>query len=112
MNKSREYQALEILGPAPFGDDDDWAPRLLLAQVLVGRALKAFVGEAIPLTPEGEIEQAKLCSLQALADQALPPCGIKVRIMPHMNDYALQVRLDHPQAVTYALRLPDDSSDE
>ena len=107
MHRSREYDALEILGPAPFGDEADWAPRLLLAQTLVGRALKAFVGEAIPLTPEGEIEQSKLCSLQALADQAFPPCGIKVRIMPRLHNYALQVRLDHPQAVTYALRLPD-----
>ena len=108
MHKSREYQALEILGPAPFGDADDWAPRLLLAQTLVGRSLKAFIGEAIPLTPEGEIEQSKLCSLQALADQALPPCGIKVRILPSMNNYALQVRLDHPQTIALSLQLPDD----
>jgi len=107
MHRSREYQALEILGPAPFGDADDWAPRLLLAQMLVGRCLKAFLGEAIPLTPEGEIEPSRVCSLQALADQALPPCGIKVRIMPSMDNFALQVRLDHPQTIALSLQSPD-----
>ena len=109
MHKSREYQALEILGPALVDDDEDWAPRLLLAQILVGRSLRSVVDEVIPLTPEGEIEPSKHHSLEALANRALPHCGIKVHIARHLKDYALQVRIDHAAAwLLLSLRRDDE----
>lgn len=104
-----EYRALEILGPGIT--DLDWDTRIILASILVMRALEPFAGENIPIvqpTPKerwdmlrGErlyrIRDDYLFRLREVARQAVPQaCRVVVEIDDYLVDGELKVSTRKP----------------
>ena len=74
--KSREYRALEILGPGTTARE--WEPRILLAHAICDKVLAAHAGEEIP-TEGGVVLPSFLRKLEAEMKQELPrDCGLDV----------------------------------
>ena len=74
--KSREYLALEILGPG--ATDREWEARVLLAHALCDKVLGAHAGEEIP-TEGGVVLPSFLRRLEDEMKQGLPRnCGLDV----------------------------------
>jgi hypothetical protein len=104
-----EYRALEILGPGVT--ELDWDARILLASILVWRALEPYVGEVIPIiqpTPKERwdmlrgarqyrIQDDYLFRLREVARQAVPPaCRVVVEIDSYLADGELKVSTRKP----------------
>ena len=76
ITKSREYQALALLGPG--ATDREWQTRLLLAHAIADKVVSKYAGEEIP-TEGGAVSPAYVRRRQAEMKEELPPnCGIDV----------------------------------
>ena len=76
MSKSREYQALALLGPGTT--EREWQTRLLLAHAIADKVVSKYAGEEIP-TEGGAALPAYVRRRQAEMKEELPPnCGIEV----------------------------------
>ena len=74
--KSREYQALALLGPGTT--EREWQIRLLLAHAIADKVVSKYAGEEIP-TEGGAVSPAYVRRRQAEMKEELPPnCGIDV----------------------------------
>jgi hypothetical protein len=104
-----EYRALEILGPGVT--ELDWDARIILASILIRRALEPYAGEAIPIvepTPKEKwdmlrgvrlyrIQDDYLFRLREVAKQAVPPaCRVVVEIDSYLVDGELKVNTRKP----------------
>ena len=104
-----EYRALEILGPGIT--ELDWDARIILASILVMRALEPYAGEAIPTVPltpkerwdmlrgarQCRIRDDYLFRLREVARQAVPPaCRVVVEIDSFLVDGELKVSTRKP----------------
>ena len=79
ITKSREYQALALLGPGT--DPESWAVRMALAGLIVNQELKSSLGEAMELLPSGALAPLYKMRLERQAMNALPMnCGITITI--------------------------------
>jgi hypothetical protein len=79
MSKSREYQALALLGPGT--DPESWAVRMALASLIVNQELQSSLGEAMELLPSGALAPLYKLRLERQAMNALPMnCGITITI--------------------------------
>ena len=76
--KSREYQALALLGPGET--DREWEPRVLLARAIADKVFND-AGREIP-TDGGAVSPGFIRRLEAEIKQALPSnCGLDVMVM-------------------------------
>ena len=73
-NKSREYRALELLGP---GDSDaSWRPRLELANFIGWSAIAKQAAEVAGVSLPRAIRR-----MESIAQSEIPPnCGIKMEL--------------------------------
>ena len=67
--KSREYQALALLGPGTT--EREWEPRVLLAHVIADKVFNELAGREIP-TEGGAVAPGFIRRLEAEIKQALP----------------------------------------
>ena len=74
--RSKEYQALALLGPGTT--EREWQIRLLLAHAIADKVVSKYAGEEIP-TEGGAALPAYVRRRQAEMKEELPPnCGIEV----------------------------------
>jgi len=79
VSKSREYRALETLGPGT--DPESWGVRMALAGIIVGDELQSSLGEKMELLPSGELEPLYKMKLERQAMAALPrQAGITITL--------------------------------
>jgi hypothetical protein len=84
--KSREYQALELLGP---GDSEpSWTPRLGLASLL---AWMAITEARAQIKNHGSVA-AMARQIEQLAQAAIPPrCGIRIEVAIDASSHELHL---------------------
>ena len=88
--KSREYQALELLGPGT--DPESWAVRMALAGLVVSQELQSSVGDKMLMTQQGQLEECYRVNLERQAMNALPMnCGITITITGDAKTGALTI---------------------
>lgn len=74
--RSKEYQALALLGPG--ATDREWEPRVLLAHAIADKVFNELAGREIP-TEGGAVSAGFISRLEAEIKQALPSnCGLDV----------------------------------
>jgi len=84
--KSREYQALALLGPGTT--EQSWTPRLGLASLLAWMAIT----EAKPALKNHGSVVAMARQIEQIAQEAIPPrCGIRIEVAIDASSHELHL---------------------